>query len=145
MTITTFSVTLTRTDLSLADLEINEDPYQIQTIDPGGMTNNRVGVRSAFVEGEAYVHETFDNPDMQVVVWVTGADIATLKTNLTTLADALSQRQFVVTMTIDGTAFAWTGHRGDYRADLRPEFWHTLKVPVTITFPRYAIADDGPL
>ncbi len=61
------------------------------------------------------------------------------------MANALSQRQFTVTMTIDGTSFSWTGHRGNYRADFRPEFWHNLKVPVTIDFPRYAIAEDGPL
>lgn len=145
MTITTFSVTLTRTELSQADLEINASPYEIQTFDPGGMTNNRIKVTSAFVEGAAYVHETFDNPDMELVVWVTGSGYANLKTNLTTLTNALKQRQFVVTMSVNGVDFAWTGHRGDYRVDFRKEFWHALKVPLTASFPRYAIADDGPL
>lgn len=135
----TFSVLLSRTELGLAPLEINDQSNFIvgNTIMGGAQNWNRQTVKSPYVDGEFTVNRAKSQVSEQFTVQVLGATQTLLQANIATLTDAVSQFRFQLTMTMNESVRTWQCETADYTVDWTQARWMARKVLVTLQIPRY--------
>lgn len=139
------SVIITRTELSLADLELNAAPYTVvgDGIEPGQTELERHQATSPFVDGTYTISSKRNQPSMVITLDVRGDTTAEINTNVDTLVNAFDQDVFEVAVTIDGQSFRWRGERADRGVGWRKERWHAYVVRAAFQFPRHPIPLTG--
>lgn len=140
------SVTISRSELGLSDLELNDGTTYICTpeIEPGQITWRRERVQSPYVDGEFTVSRAKDDGEMRIIVDVLGATHSAIRTSIDTLIDAFTQSTFTLTIAIGGTTYAWTGEAADYAMTWDHVRMIGERVAVGFQFPRKSAAAAGP-
>lgn len=148
---TVHAASVTRTELSLGDLDLinplSEAPvYDIMadSFDAGRVTWRRDTVTSPYVAGAYEVGAVKDEVDASLVVRVKGTDHTTLQTHVGALIEAFSQSTYTLTLELDSVEWAWTCKRADYALayDLPMRRRHIARV--VLAFPRSPIPAAGP-
>lgn len=101
------SVVITRTELSLSDLELNTssgDDYKVikNELAGGALGWRRQTVTSPFVEGRALINAVKDVVISPIGIRVTGSTQADLKSKMQALVNAFTQQSYQITETIGG-------------------------------------------
>lgn len=147
------SYVITRTSLSLADLELNTDPgntYRVITdsMGIGDVSHRRLTASSPWVPGEALIASVKEQVSMPLGIRVTGTTNATLKNNVVALINAFSQFSYTITVTLDSQTWGVydcqpadfsVGSSGTYQN------YHMIafKQDVTLQIPRNPIVSSG--
>lgn len=130
-------VTIGRSELGLADLELTEPEYGARLVEPGGVTIDRRVATSHQIDGHVTVHARREQATGQLRVDVSGTDAADVQANVDTLIDALSQDEWQLTADVDGTTWVWDCEMADYDVgEATHRFWSGPRVVVTASFPR---------
>lgn len=112
------SVQITRTNLGLANLEIND--HTNFAVAPGtfgaAKDYNRTQVESVYVDGKVTTHRKLDIVTEPVVVEVYGADTPSVYANLETLVAAMSQDTYQIQITIGAYTQTWNCEAADVRS-----------------------------
>lgn len=133
------SASVTRNELSLGDLDLNDGVnYQLaKNFSAGSVTWRKQTVESPFYEGRYVVHEVKDAAETRLTVYVFGASYPALNSNLETLLAAFTeQSSYDVIITTEGQEHRWTCERADYEVAFATETVNALFVPVTFTMMR---------
>jgi|LauGreDrversion4_2_1035121.scaffolds.fasta_scaffold436237_2 hypothetical protein len=126
------SVTLSRTLLSLADLEINDhENYYIAELGDLSVAWRRVVTSSPYVDGEITTQRSRQNTNRQVTVEVLGTDWGNAQANARALIDALSQDEFEMTITQDTEVTTYLCEASDYVWKQAKERWHSTRGQLT--------------
>lgn len=107
---------VTRTLLSLADLDINDhDKYVVggPVLWVGSRRWKRETVDSSDVHGEVTVHKKLTNATDPLTVYVQGSTLSDLETNQQALIDAFSQDRYVLQLSVDGVDHQWDCEAAD--------------------------------
>lgn len=108
----TISATISRT--SGGNLVIDSDGiYRVVSFGPGARSWRRDRATSPSVAGGQLVNAVLDVQVRPLVVRVYGATAAELNTRTGALVDALSQFSYTLTVTIDGTTWAYACEPAD--------------------------------
>lgn len=142
----TLSVLVDRTELSLADLEINDGTTYIVTdrVNPGAVSWRREQVTSPYVDGAVTVSRAKEIVEGQIVVDVLGATQGAVQNSIATLIDAFTQDQFELTFSMDGTIYKWQCEAADYIVNWDRVRFINRKVSVGFQFPRQPVPLTGP-
>ena len=113
----TFAASVTRTALSLADLNLfNPGSYEVEPpTGPGQVTWRRQYATSPYVEGSSLVTAVRDQVSSTLVVRCFGASASALETNTAALIAAFSQFSYTLTLTWDGVSHVWACDPADYQ------------------------------
>lgn len=135
---TTFAATVTRSDLGLADLNINDNADYIVASEMLGsmVTWERKTVSSPFVNGDVTVHRRRGNVSEKFAVYVLGATQTEIQTNIKTLIDAFNQNRFNLTITLDSTVYTYICEASDYQVEWMNTNFFALKVKVVFNLIR---------
>ena len=109
------SVLVSRTLLGLPALQINDHlNYKVAPQFLGGNVQwNRTKVTSPFLDGEVTTQRTRQNVSEQVAVEIYAGSAAQLQTNTAALIAAFNQDSFTLTVTLDGTVYAYQCEAAD--------------------------------
>lgn len=141
MTDMTLSVVVTRAELSLSNLEL-QDPangYSIYKIGPGAVSWRRETAKAMYAHGGTLVTAVKDLQVFPMGVRVRASSAATKETRLAVLLAAFSQFSYTVITTINGIDYTWvcqpadwsTGEGGEF--DKFYEMVHMTQVDLSIT------------
>jgi hypothetical protein len=138
---TTFAATVTRSDLGLADLNINDQAdYIIGSEMLGAMvTWDRKVVSSPFVNGDVTVHRRRGNVAERFSVYVLAATQSEMQTNIKALIDAFNQHKFNLSITLDSTVYTYICEASDYQVEWMNTNFFALKVKVVFNLIRQPI------
>lgn len=141
------SVTVTRTELGLGDLEINDGTTYICTpkLDPGAVSYRREQVKSPFVDGTFTISRVKDQTEFQLVVDVLGSTHSAMQSAVGTLIDAMTQDEFTLKVVIDGATYSWTCEAGDYAMGWSNAHFASTRTAVAFTLPRKPVPASGPI
>lgn len=146
---TTFTGTISRTELSLGTLAIGTTtPYRVsmdEGLQAGTVTRRRTTASSPFVEDVVETNSVRDEAFIALTVYVTGTDLSTIQSNVQTLITALSQSTYTLTVITGGATYAWACRAADY--SLRFDIIHSQGKQGTVVanIPRSPIATTGPI
>jgi hypothetical protein len=73
--------------------------------------------QSPWVDGKTLVSAVLDQGSLPLAVWVNGSSASTVKTRIDSLAAAVAQFTYTVTVTIGGSADVWTADPADWSLD----------------------------
>lgn len=108
------TATVTRTELSLGDLDLNDRTKFIAvSFQPGDLKWNRTEATSPFYDGAVTTHRNRQRSSMQTVIDVIGATQTALHDNLRELVAAFQQTEFDLTVTYEGQTWVWKGEAAD--------------------------------
>lgn len=142
----TVAATISRAELGLGNLQLNQAPYTITPeISPGQVEFRRATVESPYVEGTFSTHVVKGQGQGQVVIDVRESTHAAAQTAIQTLIDAFTQSTFVFTLSLNGTSYAWDCETADYSVGFAHERLHAIVIPVAFSFPRFPTANQGPI
>lgn len=116
MTDLTLDVQVNRTELALAELDI-QDPangYSVVKLGPGATSWRRDTVKSPWVHGETLIHAVKDVQIAPLTVRVSGSSAAQKETRLGILLDAFSQFTYSIGVAINGVAYVWYCQPADW-------------------------------
>ena len=145
------SGSITRTSLSLPDLAICNDTYDVfydesGALDVGTVTWRRQTAESPYVSGRVLMQAVKDTPTMSMRLAVTGADLATVRANIQTLVTAVWQTTYNLTLTLDtGATYTWTCEPADAQVGFTFSHVLGLAAPVVLTIPRDPNPVAGPI
>lgn len=141
MAFSSFDVTLTRLELGLGTLDLNDHANYLiaENMMGAAQTWNRQTVKSPFVDGEFTVHRAKAQRQETLAVQVLGGTQTILQANLKALTDALSQFRFTWAITMDETNRSWSCETADYTVDFSRDRWMAHKVLVTAQIPVYPL------
>lgn len=145
---TTYAATLTRTELGLGTLNIHDGTtYFVRSVDPGRVPIEREEAKSPLVKGSIDIGSVERDAILTGLIQVRGATHAAVRSNISALLSALRQNEYTLTVTIDGTSYAWTCKKAEAGlADgMDFAFRHRLYAHVEFTAKRSPIASAGPL
>lgn len=142
---TTFAATVTRSDLGLADLNINDGTnFKVSNEILGGtVTYDRNVVSSPYVNGDITVHRRRANVQERFAVYVYGSSQAVLRANVKTLIDAFSQDTFNVTISLDSDPNTYQCEASDYTVEWSNAHIFSLQVRVMFNLNRKPIPLAG--
>lgn len=103
-------LTITRTELSLADLVIGPaNGYSIikEGVGPGQQSWRKLTTSSPWIGGTQLIHAVKESPQMPVNIRVTGTSHANLWSRMATLTNAFSQFEYDLIFEIEGVTFTW--------------------------------------
>lgn len=142
----TLSVVITRTLLSLANLELNDHlNFVAAPSSPGQVQWQRQQVSSPWVDGAYTVNRHREQVMEELTFEVKGSSDANLQTNLGTIVAAFSQANFTITSTFNGTAYAWACEAADYQVVWDGPRHVAKQLQVRFTVPRSPIPTSGPI
>lgn len=148
MALAVVAASVTRTELSLADLDL-VDPgvFTIvpSSLDVGSAGNEVDTVDSKWVDGVIGIGKKKGPVTMSMTVEVDGADQDAVDANLEILVDAFSQLTYDLTISYDGNDNTWTCLAAQR---IQPDYSareYQLFVPVALTFLRQPTPVAGPL
>ena len=138
---TTFAATVTRSDLGLGSLNINDNAdYKVGNEIMGAMvTYDRKIVSSPYVNGDVTVHRRRGNVSEKFSVYVMAATQTELQTNTKTLIDAFSQNKFNLAVTLDSVQYTYQCEASDYQVEWSNAHMFSLMVKVTFNLIRNPI------
>jgi hypothetical protein len=142
---TTVAISVTRSDLGLASLNINDHlDYKVGSEILGSMvTYDKKKVSSPYVNGDITVHRRRGNVNEKFSVYVYGADQAELRTNTIALIEAFSQNQFNLIITLDSVEYSYQCEASDYQIGWSNAHMFSKQVLVTFNLDRKPIALVG--
>lgn len=147
MTDLSISALVSRTQLSLANLDIN-DHVKYVLAGPlafsGAVQWNRTQVEAPWVDGQITTERHRVNTTESLGVYVAGTSMADLDANLGTLIEAFSQDRFTFQLVVGGANHAWDCEAADVSQVLY-DTAHAVAKYVTVTFavPRKPIPLAG--
>lgn len=106
------------------------------TFENSAITFRRDEVTNAFVEGKFTVNALRDNVTETLAIYAYGATTSALKTAIDALTSAVSQVNFHVRVTLDGSQRLWECWASDYTVNVTNEFFHNRQALVTIQLHR---------
>lgn len=133
------SVEITRTELSLADLELNAGDYRWSSSDAEspGVIWDRSFAESPYVVGRTLTHAKKAMVIQPARIIVTGSDQADLRGNIDLLVDAFSQFDYSIVVAPDsGSGWTWTCEPADYSTGVLRLWRDRLITDVTLSIPR---------
>lgn len=144
---TTYAATVTRTELGLSALSIHDGTtYFIRAFQPGKVPIRREEAKSPLVVATVEIGSVKDDALATMLVQVRGASHSAVQSSISTLISAFSQNEYTLTVSIDGTAYAWTCRKAQYGLDdFDFAFRHRLFAHVDLTFPRSPVSVSGPI
>lgn len=134
------SVWVTRTELGLADLQLNQLPYKVSDWDPGQQAWRRTWVDSQMVHGRVLLHAAKEVRFGALDLLVAGDTQAGRDTNRTALTNAFSQFDYEVRRDIDGHVQAWRCEPADWLFGERYVEHQREFQRVTLTMPCLQVA-----
>lgn len=140
------SALVTRTDLSLADLNINDSTnYRIAgpEIMAGQVSWDRQQINSPWVEGDITISRRRPNVNSQLTVYVAGTDQANLMTNIRTLVSAFSQDRYTLQINIGSAVNQWDCEAADYSVQMDTAHVYGKYIPVSFNIPRNPVPLSG--
>lgn len=116
---TTFAASVTRSDLGLAALNINDHTtYRVANeIMGGNVTWDRKTVSSPYVNGDVTIHRRRGNVSERFGIYVYGSNQTNLQNNVKALIDAFSQNSFTLSMTLDSVEWSYRCEASDYQIE----------------------------
>ena len=139
-----FSLKISRTLLSLADLELNDHfHYYIAEMGDLGISWNRQTTRSPWVDGEITVQRTRNIVEQRMIVEVLGPTRAELFENVRQLSQALNQDTFTLTTVLDGQTTQWRGEASDHMVSRDKERIHSVRARVEANVRLQPVALSG--
>jgi hypothetical protein len=151
MPILAINLQITRTELGLGNLEL-EDPangYQVVSFGPGATSWRRDTVNSPYVHGSTLINAVMDLQIAPLVVRVKGVTATQKESRLGVLIDALSQFLYGIGSIIDGVSYVWICQPADYSIGDGGEFnkFHekNLMTEVVFMIPRNPVPYQGVL
>lgn len=113
----TLAASVTRTQLGLGDLNINDHvSFYLATQLLGAQVQwNRQQVTSPFTDGAVTTQRFRQQVTEQVGVEVLAATAAEMQTNLAELLAAFCQDSYTLTLVVDGTTYAYRCEAADYQ------------------------------
>lgn len=114
-----FSVTVTREELGLPLLEINDQiNYMVgDQILGGSQTWNKQMVKSPYVDGEVMVNRARAQVQEQFQVQVLGPSQGGVQQNIATLIAAFSQFTYVLSIQMEDSTYTYQCDTSDYTVD----------------------------
>lgn len=140
------TLTITRTELALATLNLN-DPgiYAIRSFNRGRVRRRYNWAKSPYVEGATLVGAPRELVEMDLAMDVEASTQADLQTRTATLFTAFSQTSYTLTYGLDGTTWAWTCGPAEYDAGLASnDAVFSFVLPVGLIIPAQPVATAGP-
>ena len=135
----TIIASVTRTELTLADLDLNDMTKFIlgKNLDVSSVTWRKEAAQSPFIQGRIPVHEVKDAAETSIAVYVLGATHAALSANLEELLDAFTkQYSYILRINVEGVDNQWKCERADYQVGFATETLNARFVPVKLSFFR---------
>lgn len=153
MTDLTISATVTRTELSLGDLQLNDGTNFTLTRDgftPGSKSFRKETVDSPLVAGRYLLHAVADVVVSELKIRCSSTTDAGLAANVTAVVNAFSQFQYTVTVTINGVAWQYLCECADTIAvgdsgAFQSLYWFNKVQEVGVSFSRHPTALMGPM
>lgn len=142
------SAWVTRTELSLGNLDVNDGANYVlaRGITPGAVSWRKQFVESPFYEGRYVVHEVKDAVEMKIPFYVHGATYAAVHANLETLLAAFTEQStYEVHTVIEGVDHGWTCERADYEVGFVTEMFVAKMIPIQFTTMRAPTPAAGAL
>jgi hypothetical protein len=142
----TVSLVVSRTELSLADLEVNDGVTYFLTdrFTPGPITWRRESVTSPYLDGEFTISRVREESDIQLAIDVIGTTQTGIQTSVQTLIDAFTQHNFTLTFTVEGSVWKWNCEAGDYALAFENVRFYNRRQTIAFTLPRHPVAVQGP-
>ena len=139
---------ITRTELALADLNLNDGSnYKVIGIGPGSLEWNRQYAGSPYVHGEVLVNAVKAQGNLPMSIRCKGTTQSAREANVAALCRALEQFVYNITLTIEGVTYTWQCDPADYSLDEKGEIskFHRLakQTVVTAQVPRHPIPIAG--
>lgn len=140
-----FTATVTRSDLGLSSLNINDHIKYITTtqIMGGQVTWQRNSVSSPYVDGDVTISRRRPSVNDVFVVDVIGANHATIRTNLQALVAAFLQDKFNIIITLDGATYQYQCETSDYSIEWNHAKIHDKRITAQFNVMRKPIAVSG--
>lgn len=141
----TVSAAVTRTDLGLSNLNINDhDKYILSTTILGGSVAwQKNQVSSPYVDGDITITRRRPTVIEPFEVYVYGTSGATLMTNTQALIDAFSQDSFSLSVTINGATRQYACETADYSLEYSHTKFASHMCTVRFQLPRNPIPTVG--
>lgn len=144
----TMSVTMTRTLLALSALELNDHVnYYAAPSSPAQVSWQHERVSSRWVDDDFTVSRRRPKVVEEMTFEVLAGAVptaATLQTNIGALITAASQDSYTLTVTIDGTSYAWACESADYQVIWSGPRMVARQAQVRLLVPRSPIPSAGP-
>lgn len=147
----TITASLTRVELSLAVLNINDQTnYKIIKVGPGSVEWDRQYAGSPFIHGETLVNAVMKQGKLPLSVRCKGSTSGVVDTNRAALCRALEQFTYTLSLTVDGVSWSWKCDPADYSVDetdgaFNGFFTRAKQSVVTADIPRDPIPLSGSL
>lgn len=145
---TDFPITarVTRPDLGLGDLDINDHTAYVvagPSALGGTVSWDRRAVSSPWVEGDITVSRRRGNVMEPLTVYVKGTDQADMDAKIATLVAAFTQDRYGLQIITGGANHAWDCEAADYTVMFDTVHFHALYAQVTFQIPRKPVALSG--
>jgi hypothetical protein len=142
----TLSVVVSRTNLSLANLEINDGvDYKIAGNEflGGQLAWEKSQVGSPFVEGKVTTHRVRQNVQEQISVEVYGSGTSDVQANAKALIEAFSQSSYTVTVSVDNQATVYNCEAADFRIEMTTPRYAASQLAVHFNVERKPLLVSG--
>lgn len=133
------TATITRDELSLADLQLNDgDTYKIagHNLDIGRVTRRREVAKSVFTHGGIEFASVLDMTTLSIGFDVFGSSLSQVRTNMNALIDAFSQKNYTVGLSIEGASFSYACNAADYESSLTTQRMAARRGLIVFECPR---------
>jgi len=137
---------VTRTDLGLGDLNINDTTkYRIAgpSVMDGTTAWERNQVTSPWVEGDITISRRRGNVTSQLNIYVTGSTIGDMLANIRTLVDAFTQNRFTVQINMGTSVNQWDCEAADYSVVMDTAHVYNMYAMATFSLQRKPIPVAG--
>lgn len=141
----TLSATITRDELGLSDLNINDGVnYKVTTAFMGGSVAwQRQTVSSPYIDGDVAISRRRPDVTETVEILVYGSGHANLRSNVGTLITAFTQEDYNLAFTFDGNIRKYDCKCADYTVQYDQALIHSKMHRVRFMVPRNPVAISG--
>jgi dienelactone hydrolase len=140
------SALVTRTELGMADLNIN-DATTYRVAGPSAMGGQvswvRQQVSAPWVDGDITVARRRQNVMEPLTLYIKGSSQADMDTKIATLIQAFTQHRYGLQIVVGGANHAWDCEAADYQVTLDTVHFHALYAQATFQIPRKPVALSG--
>lgn len=140
------SAKVTRTDLGLGDLDINDSTnYRIAgpSVMEGTTSWERNQVSSPWVEGDITISRRRGNVTSQLAIYVNADTIGDMMSKTRTLVDAFTQNRFTLQINMGTAVNQWDCEAADYTVQMDTAHVYNMYSVVTFSLQRKPIPVAG--
>ena len=146
---TTVEVTITRSLLGLSDLHLSgglaSSAFDVISLDMGEVGWQDQIVKSPYVAGAYEVGAAQDDvDDCSAVVRIKGTSHTHLQLQGSRLVSAFKQKEYTLTVELDGEEYAWLCRRARYRMGFDVPTRRSCFARYTFSFARHPVPVAGP-